>query len=214
MAESSNFDIIQVLLTNYCGDWTGANISREIFSYLDFATLMQVCLVCKTWKNFLTNDRFLWLKFLKRTKPYLEQLSIRFLPDENHPDVSKNLKKWNGFFDYCEKSDLNFRQIVNIFRQIQSIYAVAEDKWKYNFHFHFSKRFPVFYDSEVFQDSFIGGKLTENIQRSIKHRTKPFLRDLAVLIQAVWSSKEFFYYKDQIFSIKEHYQGWLRSTLT
>ena len=72
MAESSNFDIIQVLLANFSGDWTGANISREIFSYLDFGTLMQVRSVCKTWNDFLTNERFLWLKFLKRTKPYLE----------------------------------------------------------------------------------------------------------------------------------------------
>ena len=112
------------------------------------------------------------------------------MPSETLPDVLKNLKKWNGFFDYCEKSDLNFRQIVNIFSHIQSIYAVAEDKWKYNYHFHFSKRFPVCYDSEVFQDSFIGDKLTENIQRSIKERRKPFLRDLADLIQAVWFSKD------------------------
>ena len=82
------------------------------------------------------------------------------------------------------------RQIVKIFRQIQCIYAVAEDKWKYYFHFHYSKKFPVCYDSEVFQDSFIGDKLTENIQKTIKLRRKPFLRDLAVLIQAVWSFKD------------------------
>ena len=182
MAESSNFDIIQVLLANFSGDWTGANISREIFSYLDFATLMQVRSVCKIWNDFLTNERFLWLKFLKRTKPYLEHLSVRFLPDENHPDVSKNLKKWNGFFDNCEKSDLKFRQIVNIFRQIQCIYAVAEDKWKCYFHFHYSKKFSVCYDSEVFQDSFIGDKLTENIQRSIKLRKNAFLKDLAEVV--------------------------------
>ena len=119
------------------------------------------------------------------------------MPDENHPDVSKNLKKWNGFFDNCEKSDLKFRQIVNIFRQIQCIYAVAEDKWKYYFRFHFSKKFPVCYDSEVFQDSFIGDKLTENIQKTIKLRRKPFLRDLAVLIQSVWFSKDH-PYKDQV----------------
>jgi len=66
------FDPIYVLLSSY-GD-TGTNLTREIFSYMDFSSLQDGRLVCKLWNQFLVCDRLLSLRMLKKTKPYVENM--------------------------------------------------------------------------------------------------------------------------------------------
>merc|ERR1712242_277227 len=78
MAESNNFDIIEALLTRFSGGWTGQNISRQIFSHLGFASLLESRLVCKLWNKFLTEDTYLWMEILKKSQPYLEYFSQKF----------------------------------------------------------------------------------------------------------------------------------------
>ena len=60
-------NIVNALLTGF-GDWTGKNIARQIFCNLDYESLMQVRLVCKSWNSFVTKDRFIWLKMLWNDK--------------------------------------------------------------------------------------------------------------------------------------------------
>ena len=137
MAESYNFDIIDALMNKFSGDWTGANISRQIFSYLDFASLMEGRLVCKSWNNYLTQDRKLWMEILKETKPYLEHLSLKFCSESCENSCRESSLNWTDFFNFCEKNRLDFVTIIGLFRKIQGIYAIAEDKWNYNFHYLF-----------------------------------------------------------------------------
>lgn len=70
----NSFDFIEELLSNY-GKLTGVFLANQIFSYLDFSSLQQARLVCKSWNFFLIKDRKMWIKILKRTQPYLEYLS-------------------------------------------------------------------------------------------------------------------------------------------
>ena len=71
--ESNQFNFIGDLISNY--GMTGENVANQIFSQLDFSSLQQGQLVCKSWNRFLANDRNLMLKLLMKTKPYLEYLS-------------------------------------------------------------------------------------------------------------------------------------------
>ena len=71
-SKSNQFDIIGDLISKY--GMTGENVAHQIFSQLDFSSLQQGQLVCKTWNRFLANDRNLILNLLMKTKPYLEYL--------------------------------------------------------------------------------------------------------------------------------------------
>ena len=70
----NSFDFIEELLSNY-GKLTGVFLANQIFSHLDFSSLQQARLVCKSWNFFLIKDRKMWIKILRRTQPYLEYLS-------------------------------------------------------------------------------------------------------------------------------------------
>ena len=53
---------------------TGENISRQIFSYLDFSSLTNARMVSKIWNQFLTHpqQRSIWMDFLRKLESYLE----------------------------------------------------------------------------------------------------------------------------------------------
>ena len=87
MAESKNFDIVCVFLSDY--ELTGQNIALQILSYLDFSSLQNGLLVCKNWNQFLTKDRTLWLKMLGKTQPFLEYLSNELSNKDDHEGERK-----------------------------------------------------------------------------------------------------------------------------
>ena len=129
MTESNNFDIIEVLLTNYSGDWTGQNITREIFSYLDFQSLKRGRLVCISWNNFLTQDRGFWMKVLERKKSYLDYLSGKYCSGNCisfTPNFCWSFENWEDFFHRCEKAKLSSKMIVRLIGRIESIRAIGE----------------------------------------------------------------------------------------
>ena len=129
MAESNNFDIIDVLLTNYSGDWTGQNITREIFSYLDFQSLKRGRLVCKSWSDFLTYDRGFWMLILERKMSYLPKLSGKYCSGaciEFTDYFCWSFENWKGFYHGCEKARLSFETIVGLIGRIESIRAIGE----------------------------------------------------------------------------------------
>ena len=70
MAETNQVDIIGSMITEK--GLTGENICREIFSYLDFSSLRFSRMVSKTWYQFLTQQRSIWMDFLLKLKPYLQ----------------------------------------------------------------------------------------------------------------------------------------------
>ena len=129
MAESNNFDIVEVLLTNYSGDWTGQNITLVIFSHLDFQSLKRGRLVCKSWSDFLTHDRGFWMLILERKMSYLPKLSGKYCSGaciEFTDYFCWSFENWNGFYYQCEKARLSFETIVGLIGRIESIRAIGE----------------------------------------------------------------------------------------
>jgi len=92
MAESKNFDIVGVFLSEY--GMTGENIALQIFSNLDFSSLQNGLLVSETWNQFLTKDRTLWLKMLGKT-----QASLEYLSNELSNGDECERKVWKEFFE-------------------------------------------------------------------------------------------------------------------
>lgn len=126
-----SFDIVGNFLYNY--GLTGQNLAHDIFSYLDFPSIQDSHLVCKSWSIFLSNDRKLWMDILRQTQPFFEFLSNQFLNHENAKDsASKETKKnWKEFFDSIEihaKND-NFtcQKMIQLFKKIQVIHAALQD---------------------------------------------------------------------------------------
>ena len=64
----NSFDFIEELLLSNYGKLTGVFLANEIFSHLDFSSLQQARLVCKSWNFFLIKDRKMWIKILRRTQ--------------------------------------------------------------------------------------------------------------------------------------------------
>ena len=73
--ECTDFDVIGVLLSNY--GMTGENLARQILSFMDFRSITKIRFVSKSWNKFLTEDRILMLKIVRRAEPYLEDLCFK-----------------------------------------------------------------------------------------------------------------------------------------
>jgi len=117
------FDMIGDWISNY--GMTGENLAHWIFSYLDFSTLQQGRLVCKSWCRFLTNDRLLWLNMLMRTKPYVENLFNRLSYDKYKETSAAFTDFANDYFERIKKKDsLDYGQMCKLFGKIQSILIV------------------------------------------------------------------------------------------
>ena len=101
MAESKNFDIVGVFLSEY--GMTGENIALQIFSNLDFSSLQNGLLVCETWNQFLTKDRTLWLKMLGKT-----QASLEYLSNELSNGDECERKVWKEFFESLKTKVIYF----------------------------------------------------------------------------------------------------------
>ena len=121
MAESKNFDVVGVFLSDY--GMTGENIAHQIFSNLDFSSLQNGLLVCETWNQFLTKDRTLWLKMLEKTQPSLEYLSNEL----SNGDESER-KVWKEFFDSLKtKEEIKFDKISKLFTKILIMFGVIQE---------------------------------------------------------------------------------------
>ena len=121
MAESKNFDIVGVFLSDY--GLTGQNIALQILSNLDFSSLQNGLLVSETWNQFLTKDRTLWLKMLGKTQPLLEYLS-----NELSNGDEDECKVWQEFFDSLKmKDDIRFDKISRLFTKIMSMLAIIQE---------------------------------------------------------------------------------------
>ena len=121
MAESKNFDIVGVFLSDY--GMTGENIALQIFSNLDFSSLQNGLLVCETWNQFLTKDRTLWLKMLEKT-----QASLEYLSNELSNGDENERKVWKEFFESLKtKEEIKFEKISKLFTKILIMFGVIQE---------------------------------------------------------------------------------------
>ena len=113
ITESKKFDMIGDWTSNYGS--TGANLARQIFSHLDFSSLQQGLLVSKCWYHYLTNDYVLWRQMSMKTKPYLENLLLRYLFAESFVN-----------FLLCKGSFVNYISIFSpIFDQVSILFSIG-----------------------------------------------------------------------------------------
>ena len=66
------------LLTNY-GE---PDITRQIFSYVDFSTLQESRLVSKSWNHYLANDKKIWMQAQEKHLPNLIYLTNQLAENE------------------------------------------------------------------------------------------------------------------------------------
>ena len=85
--EPMEFDMIGILLSNY--GMTGENLVREVFSNMNFWSLQQLKLVCKSWNTFISKDRILMLKIVRQTEPKLKNLFSQLSDNGGHRSYSK-----------------------------------------------------------------------------------------------------------------------------
>ena len=173
MAQSKNFDIVGVFLTNY--GLTGENIVLQIFSYLDFSSLTKGLLVCKTWKQFLTRDRTLWLKMLGQTQPSLEYLSNEL---SNGDDDER--KVWQEFFDSLKmKEDIKFDKISQLFTKITTMFVIIQAWGDENFY-----KVEGYYLPGNFENKF-----GQNITEEIRPQHSSFFEQMHLKLSAIEYSK-------------------------
>ena len=85
--ETLEFDMIGILLSNY--GMTGENLVREIFFNMNFWSIQQLKLVCKSWNIFISKDRILMLNIVRRAEPKLENLFSQLSDNWGHRSYSK-----------------------------------------------------------------------------------------------------------------------------
>jgi len=118
-----NFDLLGDWISNY--GITGSNLTYWIFSYLDFSSLRKGRLVCKSWCQYLTNDRLLWLNMLMRTKPYIENLFNKLSYDKYKETSASYTDFANDFFERIKRpNNLQFEQMLKLFGKLQTITIV------------------------------------------------------------------------------------------
>jgi len=130
--KTRKFDIVGELLTHY-GEITGENVTRQIFSYLDFSSFQQGRLVCKIWNRFLMTDQLLSLYMVMRTEPYLEKMLIKVSDEKTwistySKEISDKIKKFvKKYFEYVKnhQNNLKYQQMFQLFKKIQNTIAIC-----------------------------------------------------------------------------------------
>ena len=174
MAQSKNFDIVGVFLSDY--GLTGENIVLQIFSNLDFSSLTKGLLVCKNWKQFLTRDRTLWLKILGQTQPSLEYLS-----DELSKGDDDERKVWQEFFDSLKiKEDIKFDKISSLYTKVTTMFFVIQAWGDENFY-----KVEGYYLPENFENDF-----GQNITEEIRPQHSSFFELIHLKLSAIEYAKE------------------------
>ena len=112
LAKTNQFDFIGILITEK--GLAGKNICLKIFSYFDFSTLTEAHQVSKSWNQFLSQQKCVWMEKLRRTEGLLDRNS-RFL---------KCPKK---LFDSLEKKG-KIEDIIDTFMRVQYLKVVYDPR--------------------------------------------------------------------------------------
>ena len=106
------FDFIEILIIEK--GMTGENLTLKIFSYLDFSSLTEARQVSKTWNQFLTKQKCIWMAKLRRTQPFLER-------------ICKSLGMWKNILESLEKRG-KIEDIIDTFMRIQCLIGNPESE--------------------------------------------------------------------------------------
>ena len=161
------------LLTNY-GE---PDITRQIFSYVDFSTLQESRLVSKSWNHYLANDKKIWMQAQEKHLPNLIYLTNQLA--ENEEENSTFWKEVWSSIKEVDDDDISLKEIIQAMKQVQSIFEIikicAEGKQK-----RFENLKMVDYLPQNFNDDFVGEKVKKEIRREIKRGEK---RKFMVVLQ-------------------------------
>ena len=158
------FDLIGELLSNY--GMTGGNITREIFSYLDFSTLQRGRLVSKSWNHFLSNDKKIWIQALEKQLPILIYITNQLTENEE-----ENSTFWKEVWRSIGKEDnIGPKELIDSFKKVQSIFEIVK--------ICASSKFcrGIWYGNRQFHD--VGEKVKKVIRREIKKKENPCMVSL------------------------------------
>ena len=138
MEVPESFDLVGKLLGNY--GMTGENLAHQIFCSLDFSSIQDSRLVCKSWNIFLSNDRKLWMELLRQTQPFFEFLSNQFqngfstiaskhqFSSNKNSTANETKKNWiKEFFDSIEirskNNNFSCQKMIQLFRKTHVVHA-------------------------------------------------------------------------------------------
>ena len=169
MEVPESFDLVGKLLGNY--GLTGENLAHQLFCSLDFSSIQDSRLVCKSWNIFLSNDRKLWMELLRQTQPFFEFLSNQFWDgfstiaskhqfSSNKNSASNETKKnWiKEFLDSIEirskKDNFSCQKMIQLFRKTRVVHAALQSV---------IQDCPVY---EIFQKEFIAEEIQSEIDRA------------------------------------------------
>ena len=169
MEVPESFDLVGNLLGNY--GLTGENLAHQLFCSLDFSSIQDSRLVCKSWNIFLSNDRKLWMELLRQTQPFFEFLSNQFWDgfstiaskhqfSSNKNSASNETKKnWiKEFLDSIEirskKDNFSCQKMIQLFRKTRVVHAALQSV---------IQDCPVY---EIFQKEFIAEEIQSEIDRA------------------------------------------------
>ena len=148
LAKSIQFDFIEILISEK--GLAGENLSRKIFSYLDFSALTEAHQVSKTWNQFLTQRKFIWMEKLRKTEPFLER-------------NSKLFKRPKDLFDSLEKKG-KIEDITDTFMRIQYLKVMYDPRlYDYSVNLVDFKNYEI---GEKFQYDFLNH--VEKLRRQMK----------------------------------------------
>ena len=111
LAKTNQFDFIEILITEK--GLAGKNICQTIFSYLDFSTLTEAHQVSKTWNQFLTQRKCIWMEKLRRIEPVLGRIC--------------SLCEFGKLFDSLERKG-KIEDIIDTFMSIQYLKVVYDTR--------------------------------------------------------------------------------------
>ena len=111
LAKTNQFDFIGILITEK--GLAGKNICLKIFSCLDFSTLTEAHQVSKTWNQFLTQRKCIWMEKLRRIEPVLGGIC--------------RLCEFGKLFDSLEKKG-KIEDIIDTFLGIQYLKVVYDTR--------------------------------------------------------------------------------------
>jgi len=175
MAEDNQFDIIGALITKE--GKIGENLATQIFSLLDISSLVRVRRVSRTWNQFLKVQKSIWMEKLRRTEDFLGHLDWELFSGRkglNNPYNLGRFPEWENLFDAFEKYG-TLENMMEVYFDIQRIAALHHKilftenvdsfigSGGYLAQDYFLTRIAPYFSNEIFEDSYIGEELKNEI---------------------------------------------------
>ena len=110
-------------------------VSHQIFGYLDDQDLAKSRVVCKSWRGFIDNCKFTWLRIIKKYLGQNEELAILWneilgkATLETVRELAFSVRQFKIFISRNKQSPLHFAVRNGKMDVILNIYEHSVDKW-------------------------------------------------------------------------------------